>query len=87
MSMSESAVPGPVIHESERPYLEKLRLAAGVIIDAAPELDLVADSLAGELEIFKDRLDRALLLPAAAVSASPGAAPPATSPAPDGGTR
>jgi hypothetical protein len=74
MSMSESAAPGPAIRGFERAYLEKLLLAANVILGEATELDLVAASLTGELDIFKDRVERALLLPAAAAGASPGAA-------------
>jgi hypothetical protein len=47
----------------ERTYLEKIRLAAQVIIEAAPTSDLVSDSLEGELDILKDRVEFALLLP------------------------
>jgi hypothetical protein len=69
--MSENATPGPVIHEFEQTYLEKLRLAANVILEAAPDLSLVADPLEVELEIFRDRVEFALLLPEAALSALP----------------
>jgi hypothetical protein len=55
--------PRPVTRESDRTYLEKLLLAATVILEAAPDLDLVADSVEGELDILKDRLEHALLLP------------------------
>ncbi len=69
--MSENATPSPAIHEFERTYLEKLRLAARVILEAAPGLSLVSDPLEVELGIFKDRVEFALLLPEAAVTALP----------------
>jgi len=69
--MSENATPGQVIHEFERTYLEKLRLAAQVILEAAPDLSLVTDPLESELEIFRDRVEFALLLPEAAPSVLP----------------
>jgi hypothetical protein len=52
------------LDDSERTYLEKLRLAALVILDAAAlGGDLVSDGLEVELGIFKDRVEFALLLP------------------------
>ena len=69
--MGENATPSPAIHEFERTYLEKLWLAARVILEAAPGLSLVSDPLEVELGIFKDRVEFALLLPEAAVSALP----------------
>jgi hypothetical protein len=51
------------LHDFERTYLEKLRLAAQAILDAAPDGDLVGDGLEVELGIFKDRVEFALLLP------------------------
>ena len=68
--MSRNSVTGPVIQEFERTYLEKLRLAAQVILEAAPELSLVSDPLEVELGIFKDRVEFALLLPEAAAALS-----------------
>jgi hypothetical protein len=62
-AIPDNAIPGPVTRESDRTYLEKLLLATTVILEAAPDLDLVADSLEGELDILKDRLEHALLLP------------------------
>ena len=47
--------------EFERTYLEKLRLAAQVILDAAPGGDLVSDPLEVELGMFKDRVEFLLL--------------------------
>jgi hypothetical protein len=47
----------------ERTYLEKIRLAVQVILEAAPTSDLVSDSLEVELDILKDRVEFALLLP------------------------
>jgi len=69
--MSENAAPKPAIHEFERTYLEKLHLAATVILEAAPVLSLVSDPLEVELGIFKDRVEFALLLPEAAAVALP----------------
>lgn len=69
--MRESTAPKSVIHEFERTYLEKLLLAAKVILEAAPDLSLVPDPLEVELEIFRDRVEFALLLPGATVSALP----------------
>jgi hypothetical protein len=69
--MSENAVPRSEIHEFERTYLGKLLLAAGVILEAAPDLSLVSDPLEAELGIFKDRVEFALILPEAAVVALP----------------
>jgi hypothetical protein len=62
--------PSP-IHEFERTYLEKLLLAAQVILEAAPDLSLVADPLEVELGIFKDRIEFALLLPELAAESLP----------------
>jgi len=69
--MSENATSGPVIHEFERTCLEKLRLAAQVILEAAPDWSLVSDPLEVELGIFKDRVEFMLLLPEAVVGELP----------------
>jgi hypothetical protein len=69
--MGENTTPGGVMHEFERTYLEKLRLAAQVILEAAPDLSLVSDPLETELGIFKDRVEFTLLLPEASVGALP----------------
>jgi hypothetical protein len=71
MSMGENAIPGPAIHEFERTYLGKLRLAAQVILEAAPDLSLVSDPLEVELGIFKDRVEFMLLLPEATAGELP----------------
>jgi hypothetical protein len=71
MSTSESATPEPKVHEFERTYLEKLLLAANVILEAAPDMPMIADPLEVELGIFKDRMEFALLLPEAAIKALP----------------
>jgi hypothetical protein len=44
-------------------YLERLRLAAQVILDATPDLALVPDPLEVELQIFKERVEFLLLTP------------------------
>jgi hypothetical protein len=69
--MEDSAVPRQAIYQFERTYLEKLRLAADVILAAAPDGRLVPDPLEVELGIFKDRVEFALLLPSAVVDAFP----------------
>jgi hypothetical protein len=61
--MTDSAPLSPALHDFERTYLEKLLLAARVLLDAAPDMDMIADPLEAELGIFKDRLEFALLLP------------------------
>jgi hypothetical protein len=71
MKMSDHTAPVQALHEFERTYLEKLRLAAQVILEAARDLTVVPDPLEVELGIFKDRVEFALLLPEAAVSALP----------------
>jgi hypothetical protein len=63
MNMGENATHRPALHEFERTYLERLRLAAQVIREAAPDLALVAAPLEVELGIFKDRVEFMLLLP------------------------
>ena len=69
--MEEQQVPGPTLHDFERVYLERLRLAAQVILEAAPDLELVIDPLATELLIFKDRVEFLLLLPEYAGDVTP----------------
>lgn len=59
--MTGNAVSKQAIHEFERTYLEKLRLAAQVILDAAPDGDLVSDPVEVELGMFKDRVEFLLL--------------------------
>jgi hypothetical protein len=63
MTVRDNVAPGPEIQEFERTYLDKLRLAAQVILEAAPDLHLVSDPLEVELQIFKDRVEFMLLLP------------------------
>lgn len=55
----------------ERTYFERLRLAAQVIMEAAPDLDLVTDPLEAELQIFKERVEFLLLVPDPANSVLP----------------
>jgi hypothetical protein len=61
--MEENAGAGKTLMDFELTYFERLRLAAQVILEAAPDLELVTDPLAGELQIFKDRVEFLLLLP------------------------
>jgi hypothetical protein len=71
MNMGENTTSESAVHGFERTYLEKLRLAAQVILEAAPELSLVSGPLEVELGIFKDRVEFVLLIPEAAVSSFP----------------
>jgi hypothetical protein len=64
--MNENPMPVTTIHEFERIYLEKLRLAAQVLLEAAPDGFLMSDPLEVELGFFKDRVELMLLLPEAA---------------------
>lgn len=52
-----------VLHEFESTYFERLKLAAQVILDAVPDLQMVTDPLEVELRIFKERVEFLLLLP------------------------
>jgi hypothetical protein len=63
VTVTDTARPAQVLYPFERTYFEKLRLAAQVILEAAPELSLVPDPLEAELAIFKDRVELMLLLP------------------------
>lgn len=54
---------GNDLHDFERTHLERLRLAAQVILEAAPDLELVTDPLEVELTIFKDKVELLLLIP------------------------
>ena len=69
--MEEQQVPGPTLHDFERVYLERLRLAAQVILEAAPDLEFVTSPLEAELVIFKERVEFLLLLPEDADGALP----------------
>lgn len=46
----------------DRIYLEKLRLAANVILQLAEDPGGIPETLETELYLFRDRVDRALLL-------------------------
>jgi hypothetical protein len=69
MNMGENTIPKLAMYEFERTYLEKLRLAAQVLLEAAPDLSLVSSPLEVELGIFKDRVEFMLLLAEAGDSA------------------
>jgi hypothetical protein len=69
--VESSAGTGKELHEFERTYFDKLRLAAQVILNAAPDLELITDPLEAELHIFKDRVEFLLLLPEYAASVIP----------------
>jgi hypothetical protein len=62
---------GKELHEFETTYFERLRLAAQVILEAAPDLQLVTDPLEAELHIFRERVEFLLLLPEYAASVIP----------------
>lgn len=59
------------LHEFERTYFERLRLAAQVSLEAAPDLELVTDPLEVELVIFKERVEFLLLFPEFSVDVLP----------------
>ena len=61
--MESTAGTGKELHEFERTYFERLRLAAQVILEAVPDLNLITDPLEVELCIFKERVEFLLLLP------------------------
>lgn len=69
--MEDNPAPVPALNQDERIFLEKLRLAAQVILDAAPDLDFISDPLESEAGILKDRVEFMLLLPEAAEDALP----------------
>jgi hypothetical protein len=69
--MSDNSTPRPVIHEFERTYLEKLLLAARVILESAADASFISDPLEVELGIFKDRVEFMLLLPEVAAGEPP----------------
>lgn len=76
--MTDSTVSHDKLDDHDRIYLEKLRLAATVILDLAEDPGAVSDILATELYLFRDRVDRALLLPEAAAAMLPWRDKPAT---------
>lgn len=61
--MDENAGTEQALMDFERTYFERLRLAAQVILEAAPDLELVTDPLEVELQLFKERVEFLLLLP------------------------
>jgi len=69
--MENTAGTGKELLEFERTYFERLRLAAQVIIEAAPDLELVTGPLEAELQIFKERVEFLLLLPEYAADVLP----------------
>jgi hypothetical protein len=64
MAMKDHQATARPLHDFERVYLERLRLAAQVILETASDLELVTDPLEAELAIFKERVEYLLLLPA-----------------------
>jgi hypothetical protein len=62
--MSENPAPRPAVTGFECTDLDKLRLAAQVILEAASGSDLISDPLEVEAGILKDRVEFMLLLPA-----------------------
>ena len=60
------------LEDNDRVYLEKLRLAAAVILELGHD-DAIPEGLEAELWVFRDRVERALLLSAGAGTAGPAA--------------
>lgn len=50
------------LEDQDRVFLEKLRLAATVILDLGEDPDTLPDPLQSELFIFRERVDRVLLM-------------------------
>ena len=69
--MEQIPTPPSALNPDERTFLEKLRLAAQVILDAAPDLGFISDPLESEAAILKDRVEFMLLLPEAAEDSLP----------------
>ena len=85
-SAKEHPMPAPIrdeLDENDRIYLEKLRLATNVLLQVGEDQGVLNDVIQTELFIFRDRVERALLLPEAAADvlpwhgeSQPGAAQP-----------
>lgn len=61
--MTSDATPArDELETCDRIYLEKLRLATTVILRLAEDPGTIPDTLEAELYLFRDRVDRALLL-------------------------
>lgn len=73
-SAKEHPMPAPIhdeLAENDRIYLEKLRLATNVLLQVGEDQGVLNDVIQTELFIFRDRIERALLLPAAAADVLP----------------
>lgn len=61
----------PDVHDElevhDRIFLEKLRLAADVILSLGDDAEILPDPFQAELYIFRDRVERSLLLQPSAV--------------------
>jgi hypothetical protein len=51
------------LSDMDRVFLEKLRLAANVILELGEDPDVLPSPLEVELNLFKDRVERVLLMP------------------------
>lgn len=71
-ALPDEQLPDEPLFAFQRIHLDRLRLAAEVILDLAGEA-AVGDALEAELRIFKDRVETALLHPGAAGSPAPTA--------------
>lgn len=62
----------PDVHDElevhDRIFLEKLRLAADVILSLGDDAEMLPDTFQTELYIFRDRVERSLLLQPGAVA-------------------
>jgi hypothetical protein len=57
----------------DRIYLEKLRLAAEVILRHGEDPGMITDILETELHLLRERIERALLMVSGAAGSGPGA--------------
>jgi hypothetical protein len=63
MVMEDNPVPRQAIYQFERTYLEKLRLAADVILNAAPDGSLVSDPSKSNSECSRTALNSRCCFP------------------------
>lgn len=71
--MATVIVPNDKLDDLDRVFLEKLRLAATAILDLGKDDGVINNALESELHLFRDRVDRALLLPSGTGDGSPAA--------------
>lgn len=83
--MTGTAAGSDELPSHDRLYLEKLRLATSVLLQAGEEPGVLPDTFQTELFLFRDRVEVGLLLPEAAADVLPwrDASPPVPGEFPD----